>query len=252
MSIASTPGAVYVYAAAGAESRYSTDDGATYAAVETVGTTPGAYGGFDTIRIGTTVLAGADGQVMIATTGGGAYGAYGSAMPAGAQPSAIVMPRYQFGSTSASNVSTSTPQFLVASKDLTAGNAGLWKVTASGATYTDITPTTGGQYGKANGARCITMPLKSGAIILFVGTFGSNRKLAVSVNSGTSWAFSANLNTDASMIVIRRGDINNRQAFIANGTSGVGYVSNYRATTPVISNRAIATTDTVIGVAVYG
>lgn len=247
----STADALYAYSPV-AETKYSTDRGATWASARAVGASPGSFGGLAPISIGAAVLAGADNQVMIATSAGGTYSAYGSAMPALSDPNALLIPRYQFGSSSVSNASTSTPQYLVASSTLTAGNAALWKVTASGATFTDITPTTGGQYGKAVSQQCLATPWFNASRIVTLLQYGSNVKLGVSVNSGSSWAFSANLNASASWLTLRKGDEQMRQAFIANGTDGVGYCANYRATTPVINNKPILTDDAVICVDVYG
>ena len=84
--------------------RYSSNNGGTFAAEVTVGDVPGAFAGFDTQRVGSVVLVGTDGQVKRATTAGGAYSAYGSAMPAGAQPSAIWIPNKQFGGTTANKI----------------------------------------------------------------------------------------------------------------------------------------------------
>lgn len=247
----STADVLYAYSPI-AETKYSTDRGATWAAADAVGSPPGSFGGIAAITIGAAVLAGADNQVMIATSGGGAYSAYGSAMPTGADPNALLIPRRTFGSTTGNNSGTSTPEYLVASAALTAGNAALWKVTASGATFTDITPTTGGQYGKAVSARCLAMPWYNGLRIITLLQYGSNRKLAVSVNTGSTWAFSANLNASANWLAIRKGDQQMKQCWIANGTDGVGYCANYRAATPVVVNKAVPTDNPIIGVEIYG
>lgn len=247
----STQDALYAYSPV-AETKYSTDRGATWATAQAVGSSPGGFGGLSPITIGAAILAGADNQVKIATSAGGSYSNYGSAMPTGADPNAILIPRRDFGSTTADNANTSTPEYLVASATLTAGNAALWKVTASGATFTNVTPTTGGQYGKAVSPRCLAMPWYNGSRIITLLEYGSDRKLGVSVNTGSSWAFSATLNAEARWLAIRKGDQQMRQAFIANGDDGIGFCANYRAATPTIVNKPILTDEAVLCVEVYG
>lgn len=213
----STQDALYVYEPSGATVRYSTDGGATWGTAIDLLTSPGSFGGFDTIRIGVSSLAAADGTVLVATTAGGAYSAYAT-MPTGAQAGCIVIPRYQFGSTSVGNTATSTPQFLVGSPALTAGNAALWKVTGSGATFTDITPYDGAHYGTVVSANALAMPWYSGSIIAGLFDFNGTRKLCVSINAGASWTIkTTGIDAAADYIQFRKGDKTMRQLFFANG-----------------------------------
>lgn len=204
--------------------------------------------GLDCAPIGNGILVGSDGQVMIATAAGGTYSAYGDPLPAGAKPSAIVWPRYQFGSTSASN-SGATPQYLLASDTLTAGNAALWKVTASGVTFTDITPLIGGEYGIAVSPDCITMPWRSGAIIVAILMFGSLPRLVVSTTSGASWVDGGVLDENSLYIRTRKNDLQNKQAFMA--ISGPGYSPAYRAATPSVVTKSYPSSSIVLGIEPY-
>jgi len=203
------------FAASSAASRFSSDYGATFGLEVAVGTSPGAYGGFDTIKVGTVVLAAASGQTRIATTPGGAYSSYGSAMPAGSQPSALLVPRLTF--TGASNISTSTPVYLVASNALTAGNASLWKVTASGVTFTDITPLIGSDYYQAVSEFCIHIPWRSGSRIAVIGLFNATRHLLTTLSAGTVWSDRGVLTSNARYVRYRKGNVAMNQLYLADG-----------------------------------
>jgi len=159
---------------------YSTDFGASLSFTSVGGSVTGASSaGFDTMLVGNSVLAAADGKVRIATDGvtfadeanGGASGTY---------PKAI----WAYG--------TSADKYLFATPTTISG-ASLWSVVSS---KTDITPITGGSAGIVAGRNALCMPRGSTSDIYMVGTFGVNRKLARSINLGTSWSFT-NLSTDA-------------------------------------------------------
>lgn len=189
----------------GAFVTYSSDGGATWGTPASVGTNPG-IGGFDTIKIGAQQLAGRAAQVEIATIAGGAFSDYGAAMTGSADPACIVIPRFIFGSTSSDNTSTNTPEFLVASDLLNASNESVWKVTASGATYTDITPNNGGDEGLAVSSECVTMAWLSGSVIAAILDFAGTRRLYTSANAGSAWSDRAALGSTARYIRMRRND----------------------------------------------
>lgn len=229
---------------------YSTDHGATFATPVSVGTPPAGGGSIDTIKIGVPVITGADGQVRIATSAGGAYSDYGSATPTGVQPTALVLPRYQFGSTSSGNVTTTTPQYLIGSGVLGSSNKAVLKVTASGVTFTDITPSNGGDYGLVINHRSLAMPWWSGSRIAGVLMFGSSPRLVVSTNAGGAWTDRGILDDDAVMVTYRKGDRTMTQLFLTNG--GPAYSPDHGATIVTKSYPADSATEPIIGIAVYG
>jgi len=233
-----------------AKTAYGTSYGASFASPQTVGAQPGFIGGVSAIRIGTSVIAGEDGQVRIATSAGGAYSDYGSATPTGTQPSALIIPRYQFGSTSSGNTSTSTPQYLMGSNILGASNKAVLKVTASGATFTDITPSNGGDYGLVISPHSLAMPWWSGSRIAGVLMFGSSPRLVVSTNAGSAWTDRGILDDDAVMVTYRKGDRTMKQLFLTNG--GPAFSPDHGATIVTKSYPADSATEPIIGIAAYG
>lgn len=244
-----TVGEVYAFDAGGEQVKRSTDSGATFGGSIALPISFGANAAFDPERIGVPTLGGTSGQVKMATTAGGAYSAYGSAMPAGAQPLAVFIPRYRFGA-STSNIKTTTPEYLVASPSVGAAEA-LWKVTASGVTFTGITPTDGANKGLATGANCLAMMWYSGSIIVAVLSFGGTIKLARSTDAGSTWFLSSALAAQASWLTIRKSDLYNKQVFAANGANGVAYWSNIKAASPTFVNKLLPGSAVCIGVDVY-
>lgn len=230
--------------------RYSDDYGQTFAALVSAGTAPAGEGGLGTQKLGDAVLVGSDGQVQIATTDGGAYSAYGSAMPTDAQPAAIVQPRYQFSSTTVGNINTGTPQYLVGSNVLSSGGASLWRVTASGATFTDITPIVSSDEGLVIAPKSLAMPWWSGSRIAAILDFGGSPRLVVSTNAGTAWTDRGILDDDARMVTYRKGDKTMQQLFFANG--GPAYSPNHGQSIIVKPYPGDSATEPVIGIAVYG
>jgi len=235
-------------ASSAVDTRYSSDFGATFGSPVSVGTAIGNVG-IDTERIGVPVLAGYDGQVRIATSAGGAYSDYGSATPTGTQPFALAIPRYQFGSTTTGNVSTTTPQYLLGSNTLGSSNKALLKVTSSGTTFTDITPSSGGDYGLSISPRSLAIPWRSGSRIAAVLRFGSLPRLVTSTNAGTSWSDRGVLDVNANMCTFRKGDVAMQQIYLTNG--GPAYSPNYGASI-VTKSYPADTSEPLIGIAVYG
>lgn len=231
-----------------ATTRYSSDYAATFGDIRTSGaasfiTAPAA------IQIGTTALIGSSGQVRKATSGG-TWADYGSVTPTGTQPTALLLPRYQFGSTTTGNVTTTTPQYLMGSSVLGASNKALLKVTASGVTFTDITPFVTPDYGLVITNRSLAIPWWSGAKICGVLQFGSLPRLVTSSNSGTSWSDRGVLDTSAKMVVYRKGDTTAQQLFITNG--GPAYSPDFGASIITKTYPGDTATEPIIGIAVYG
>lgn len=232
----------------GAEIVFSDDYGATWDTPASLGDAPGNFGGLDTIKIGDLTLAGYLGQVFKTTSAGGGAD-YGGAMPTDGQPSAVLLPRYAFGSTTSGNTG-STPEYLVASDTEDSSNDTLWKVTASGVTFTPITPNDGTYNGLAVSHNCLAMPWFSGSIIAYVALFGSLPYIALSINAGSSWSIEGPLSTDAQMVTFRKGDTTMQQLFGADGQPF--YSPNRGATIVYKSYPADDTVEPLLGVAVYG
>lgn len=225
-----------------AETRYSTDYGVTFAAAVTVGTFPTGEYGMDVNRIGTPVIASADGLARKATSGG-AFADYGAKAQG-----AIFIPRFVFGSTSSGNTGT-TPEYLLAAGAADGGET-VWKVTSSGGTHTAITPTIGGNDGLAVSPDCVVMPWRRGDYILAVLSFGGTPRMIVSVDTGANWTDGGVIDAAANYVRVRRGDSLHKQAFITNG--GPAYIPNYRAGTISIYTRNYPSTDDLILIEPYG
>lgn len=239
------------FATSGFGSRFSDDFGATFEAVQDAGDPPGEGSGIATEKIGTSVLVGTEGQVVIATSKGGAYSAYGSAMPTTGQPTALFVPYRTFGSNTVDNINDTTPEYLVASAVLSDDDESLWRVTASGATFTDITPLDSGTPGVAVGPESLAMHRRNGFIILAIMSFDGTRRLARSLNTGTTWLLSAALEDEANCIRTLTNDKNNRQVWFANGIEGVGYIKNCQTSLAVV-NKSVPSSAPVVLIDVYG
>jgi hypothetical protein len=227
------------------ETRYSDDYAVTFATAEAVGTVPGLFIGIATSKIGSQILVAADGQTQKASAGG-AYAAYGIAHTQGA----YFIPRYIFTSSSSGNTGT-TPEYLLFAPELDTGES-MWRVTAGGNTFFDVTPIRTSVEGLAVGHRCIAMFWRSGSKIVGIAEFaGTVRRLFCSDDSGASFTFSGVLHEDACALTTRKSDANSRQVFLTNGTE-LGICADAFAATPLISNRNIGLSDSLIGLQVYG
>lgn len=233
--------------AGGIVTRYTDDDGATFGEEEIL-SADGLGGGMDTLKIGAVALAGTIGQVKKATSGG-TWADYGDPLPDGFNPICLVIPRYQFGSTSSGNTSSS-PQYLVASSVEDDDGETMYKVTSSGTVFTAITPEVSGDKGLAVGPCCVWMPWWSGSIIAAILQFGSLPRLVISTNGGTSWTDRGVVNEDALMGVFRRGDKTMQQLFLANAQPA--YSKNRGASIVSKTYPADYITDPVLGIQVYG
>lgn len=230
---------------------YSDDRGVTFGSAISVGTAPTAPGGFDTGRLGTVTMGPADGQIRIATTQGGAYADY-RATPTDTEGTCIFIPRYKFSAAN-NGIGVSAPDFIFASDIPASGtNNGLFKVTAGGATLTNITPVdSGADKGLAVSHNCLAIPWYSSAYqdILGILDFDGVRKFVVSDDAGTTWVISGALNADANFITTRRSDTQRRQVFLTNGPNAV-YSSSYRSDPPLLATRIGPNADTLIGIEV--
>lgn len=228
----------------GSQTVYSTDNGATWAAPVSIGTVDG---GIDAERIGVPVIVGSESQVRIATSAGGAYSDYGSATPTGTEPTALLIPRKTFAG--GDNVTTTTPNYLMASNVLGSSNKSLLKATSSGGTFTDITPSNGGNYFLAVSPRCIAMSWWTSSKIALIGLFGSLPRLMTSTNA-SAFTDRGVLDTSATMVTFRRGDTTSNQLF---GCAGQPFYSpDFGATVVLKSVPADTTTDPILNISVYG
>lgn len=187
---------------------YSTDYGATWASPVDAGD-GGNLGGADTSKAGSQILLSASGQTYKATSGG-AYASYGGAENEGA----VWVPRKTFsgGSNDGSN-----PEYLLFALSPN-GAESMWKVTASGVTFTDITKTIGGDPGLSSGMNCLATPWPTAARIAALLLFGSQLKLITSSTIGVTWTDRANLDGTTGYIRFRKGDTQYSQLyFIADG-----------------------------------
>lgn len=226
----------------------SVDFGATFATPVSVGTS--FDGGMDTEKIGDPILVGTDGQVRIATTSGGSYSDYGSAVPTPAQPTAIFIPRLEFGSTTIQNIETITPEFLVASNVPDSMGEALWKVDTGGTNFIAVTPVDSGNTGTIGGSDCLNVAWRSGLLILGIFDFDGTRKLARSIDGGTSWIISSAVDAAAKCLVTIVNDKLSKKCFFANGASGVGFIADYQTALTVV-NKPLPTADSCIIVDAY-
>lgn len=233
--------------AVGLVTRFSDDYGSTFEQPELVGATA-TGGGLDSLKIGAVALVGSDGQVKKATSGS-TWADYGDPLPLDFVPICLHIPRFQFGSTSSGNTST-TPQYLIASSVEDDDGATMYKVTSSGTVFTDITPVVGSDKGLAIGASCVWMPWWSGSIIFAVLDFGGSPRLVVSTNGGTSWTDRGILDDDALSVIGRKGDKTNQQLYLTNG--GPAYSRNRGSSISTKSYPEDSATDPVIDIEVYG
>lgn len=226
---------VVIPAATAARVVYSADNGETYSANSSVGTSPGSVGGFDVVRSGGTAIAAADAQAYKATSIGGAYSSLGSdGATSGSQPILLIIPYYQWGSTTTKNYPSSTPDYLLGSAALVSSEA-LWKVTGAGG-RTAITNTISGNKAIPVGPNAATMIY--GTKLAYLGTAGGNRYLSVSTNSGTSWT-SVAVGSSAVFCRVRRGSTS--QLYVADDTA-IKYSKSFNTTLVSITTPGSALT----------
>lgn len=227
------------------ETRFSDDFAVTFASAEAVGTVPGEFTGLATSKIGSQILVSGFGQTTKASDGG-SYADYGTAHAQGA----YFIPRYIFSSTSSGNTGAS-PEYLLFAPELDSGES-MWRVTAGGNTFFDVTPIRSGTEGLAVGHRCTAMFWRTGYKIVAIAEFGGSvRRLCCTDDGGATWTFSGTLDGDSVALTTRKSDTASKQVFIGNGPN-LGICFDAFAATPLISNRNLGLTDNIIGVQVYG
>jgi len=223
------------------ETRYSTDDGASFATKRTVGTLgSGSAAGADVIAIGDVILAGGSGKVRTATSGG-AYSDETNS-PTTYTPTLIAVPFFQIGSTSTKNISVAAPHYLAGSA-LQASGESFWKV--AGAAGVDITPSATAVIFSPQGGACSQW---SGSVFAVLAQEGVNVKLFTTTNAGSSWTDCGTVNVGTTHLRMRKGDNTAAQLFLA---GGVIYYSADRGAT--ITQRDSPTTGRVVrGIEVWG
>jgi hypothetical protein len=245
MRAVSPNGGVFVYAPAdgsNATANYSINNGTAWSGAVTIGASPGTDGGFDAFRVGSTSLGAMVDHIKKATTSGGAYSNYTSV----GQPAVlVVVPYYKFGTTT-KNTST-TPDYLLGTNALDSGEA-LWKVTASGATKTAITPSIAGTKGLCFSPNCVAVwdgnPSRIAAILLFSGV----AHLMTSTNAGVSWTDRGALSVSTiGYIRFRRGDLTGNQLFWIDGAT-IRISQNFGATKVT---KTTPTTDNLLWLEVF-
>ena len=218
---------------------YSTDHGATLDSASTVGESPANVGGVDTVKVGDVILAAADAQVRTAQSGG-AYSDETNGALVGSDPTLIVIPYFQFNS-STPNINDATPEYLLGA-DVAVSGASLWRVTDGGKADVSITLTA-----------VLTLITHPNA-----GHFcwHDNGKYAVLVNrSGTMHlvtttdSFTANtdrgaIDADAIYVRMNKADLAGLHLFLADGGAGPAYSLDFGAT--IVNQPWPSATDVII------
>lgn len=225
--------------------RYSDEFGETFENARTVGDFPGAFAGLDTEKIGTVALAGTDGQVMKAISGG-AWAAYGDPFPAGAQPSCIIIPRYK--SNGSSNTGAN-PDYIAYSASLTAGNEAAWYVSGSGTVFTSITKNIGGEYGLAVSPNCADASYKVYNRYAAALLFDTEVHMITSVNAGGAWSDRGQVADDAAYLRYRLSDTAGNQLFLADGTDGIIVSPSHGSN--LLDGKAVPSSDPFLGLEAY-
>lgn len=176
----------------------SGDYGATFGTLQSIGTSPGVLGGFDTTRSSQTTYAAMAGKVRKATVIGGTYSDHSTFT--GANPVCLIVPYYRRNSTSTKQTNASDPDYIVALDKADSGGGTLYWVDGAAATKTNITPESGVTFNNAN---CITASF--GTYIAVFGQKGGANLLWVSTNGGSTWTRITALTTPG-FIRGRRGD----------------------------------------------
>lgn len=208
-----------------AYSRYSSDDGGTFAAEVTIGTAPGVGSacGFDTIRIGDSAIAGGNSVARVTTTEGGAYANETNTPTASNMGIMVDIPFWQIPGASTKNINDSSPHYYIASRILSSGNA-LWKVADAAAVA--IQPEADATAYTANGIATMQITSSKLAVIMTVGITPS---LYTTDDAGSTWTDRGEVGLNAVSVRTRRGDLLGLQLFGAGGTDDLWYSSNFGA-----------------------
>lgn len=230
----------------GAETRYSTDYGATMAAAVAVGASPGAVLPLDTIKVGNVVLSGITAQVRTATAGG-AYGNEANGALVGANPFMILVPFRDFGALT-KNTSDATPEYLLGADVIDTAGETLYYVTDAG--QTAITPSSGGVDGVPVGPEAAAMSFANGTKIALLARVALGAAhLFTTINTGGAWTDRGAIQNLSRMVRMRRTDSAAVQLFIAAGADGPTYSPDFGAT---LITKPWPSTDAVKGCEVYG
>lgn len=182
----------------GLSTRYSTDSGASFAAVVAVGDDPSGDGGMSANLAGSQVIAAQDGKARVASAGGAFSD---GATTTGSYPISL----WGYGASG----------YLMASAAGVGGET-LWNGGSA------ITPNDGSNDGIALGNDAVCTPIEGSlANIFMAGQFGGSKKLARSVNAGAAWAFTT-LGSSTNGYVRAK---NANQVYLANGSS-IAYSEN--------------------------
>lgn len=215
----------YVTLSGTAGTRYSTDDGSSFATEQSLGLSGTSFIGADPIKIGDPIIAGSAYQSKIATVAGGAYSDETN-HPTAAYPACIVVPFWQLGGATTKNIDTTSPDYFIMSNLTDPDDDTLWKIDASAGTTTAITPDTDAV---AVGPQCVSVSQWSSNYIAVLATQVLQNKLFVSSDGGSTWSAGTALGTPAPHIRMRKGDRRIRQLFIATA-SGPVYSSDFGTT----------------------
>lgn len=225
---------------------YSSNHGATFGGALTVGTTPGAVGGFDVQSAGANSFAAASGAIYRATTLGGAYSSYYT-ITGGVNAACVIVPWKTWGG--ASNTTATNPDIIVGFTGPDGSSRSLvWiegGVTPS--TVHDISPVASSAFINPNS---VTVRYNS-EIACFVnvsGTLKLYKTTNVTAGGGPTWTLVKTL-SNPQWIRCRRQDTRanpDGQCYLAD--NNVWYSSHWLSSGPFIRNMpstAIVAADTV-------
>jgi hypothetical protein len=208
-----------------AYSRYSSDDGVSWAAAVAIGTAPGVGSacGFDTIKIGDSAIGGGNNKARITTTEGGAY-ADETNTPASvfSQGIMVAIPFWQIPGAATKNINDNTPHYYIASRCVTANGDALWKIADAAAVA--ISPDADATAYTANG---IAVSQLSSSIIAVIMTIAITPHLYTSIDAGATWDDRGEIGLNAVSVRMRQGDLLGLQLFGAGGTNDLWYSSNF-------------------------
>jgi len=228
------------FGSGGALSKYSDDYGATFDADQSVDSDASWI---DAAKASNVSLAGGSGQTRTAASGG-AWSDYGDPKASAAG----VVPRFHLTTTSSN--SGSNPQHLIFADTLDSGES-MFVVSSNGTVFDPVSPDDGSDVGLATGSRSLNVQWQSSGLashILAIGLFDATVKLAVSLDTGTTWKCSSALDPDSFGIVTQRGS--QRVAGFANGNK-VAIVKNYQAASITFVERELGF-DEITSLDVFG
>jgi hypothetical protein len=208
-----------------AYSRYSSDDGGSWAAAVAIGTAPGVGSacGFDAIKIGDSAIGGGNNKARITTTEGGAY-ADETNTPASvfSQGIMVAIPFWQIPGAATKNINDNTPHYYIASRCVTGSGDALWKIADAAAV--EINPDADATAYTANG---IAVSQLSSSIVAVIMTIGITPHLYTSIDAGATWDDRGEIGLNAVSVRMRQGDLLGLQLFGAGGTNDLWYSSNF-------------------------